>query len=71
MPPLNGRLVAIGNIRIAVDLAKQCTSPRTRAQHRASARRMYDALERELAKVRVALEALEAEAALDGAEATK
>lgn len=67
-PPLNGRLVAIGNIRIAVELADKCTSPRLRAQHRESARRMYDALARELARVRVDLEALEAEAALDVAE---
>jgi len=64
-PPMNGRLVSVSNVEIAVDLAKQCTSPRVRAQHRASARRMHDALARELAKVRVALEALEAEAALD------
>lgn len=65
---MNGRLVSISNVEIAVDLAKQCISPRTRAQHRESARRMYDALARELARVRVALETLEAADALDGAE---
>ena len=69
LPPMNGRLVTISNVEIAVDLAKQCTSPRLRAQHRESARRMHDALARELARVRLDLEALEAAAALDGAEA--
>ena len=68
-PPMNGRLVTIGNVAIAIEFADKCTSPRTRAQHRASARRMFDALARELARVRVALEALEAADALDGAEA--
>lgn len=67
-PPMNGRLVSISNIRIAVEFASKCTSPRVRAQHRASARRMHDALARELARVRLALEALEAEAALEVAE---
>ena len=67
-PPMNGRLVSISNIRIAVEFASKCTSPRVRAQHLAGARRMYDALERELAKVRVALEALEAADALDAPE---
>ncbi len=64
-PPMNGVLVSISNIRIAVEFASKCNSPRTRAQHRESARKMHDALAHELAKVRVALEALEAEAALD------
>lgn len=67
-PPLNGRLVAISNIWTAVEFAGKCTSPRLRTQHRASARRMFDALERELARVRVALEALEAADALDAPE---
>ena len=65
---VNGRLVSISNVEIAIEFADKCTSPRLQAQHRASARRMFDALARELAKVRVALEALEAAAALDAPE---
>lgn len=62
---VNGRLVSISNVEIAIEFADKCTSPRLRAQHRTSARKMFDALAHELARVRVALEALEAEAALD------
>lgn len=65
---MNGRLVTISSVAIAIEFASKCTSPRVRAQHRAGARRMHDALAKELAKVRVAIEALEAADAIDQPE---